>query len=399
MNENQEIFTAEQFRAQAVELSQAVAELHRRDSQRIDPHNPFENETEFHEYQPDYAEIVPQIRIPGCRIPLKANSREKSRIRRYFNIVGGFLLAHLVISNVLAVGLEEVCLLLLRLVDGMATDLPEGYDQMALDYFNNSSSLIAMNLLIFMLANLLVFWIGCRTTKISVPNLFRTTNFGAVTAFSYVCIALLIQLVTGYAAMGLDTLFEGIGVQLYEPDLSGSGDLKSSILSVIYSVLIAPVTEELLMRGFVLKNLSRVSQRFGIVMSAFLFGIWHENVAQFILAFIGGMFFGYIAVKHNSLVPSIICHMAVNGFAEIVTLCEDHGWDVASTVANIIYMGLVLVGIVMLIRMFIVERFPRTTPSQAERGLRQVLVSPLMMLVIVCHIGVAVIAIAFNPML
>ena len=82
MNEQQPIFTPEQFRTQAVELSQAVAELHRRDSRMIDPHDPFENETEFHDYQSDYAEIVPQIRIPGCRIPLRANDREKSRIRR-----------------------------------------------------------------------------------------------------------------------------------------------------------------------------------------------------------------------------------------------------------------------------------------------------------------------------
>ena len=66
MNEQQPIFTPEQFRTQAVELSQAVAELHRRDSRMIDPHDPFENETEFHDYQSDYAEIVPQIRIPGC---------------------------------------------------------------------------------------------------------------------------------------------------------------------------------------------------------------------------------------------------------------------------------------------------------------------------------------------
>ena len=37
MNENPTPFTAEQFRQQAVELSQAVAELQRRDNKLIDP--------------------------------------------------------------------------------------------------------------------------------------------------------------------------------------------------------------------------------------------------------------------------------------------------------------------------------------------------------------------------
>lgn len=397
MNEQQPIFTPEQFRAQAVELSQAVAELQRRDSRTIDPYDPFENETEFHAYQNDYAEIVPQIRIPGCRIPLRANAREKSKIRRFYNIVGVFLLMHLVFSNLLAIGIEELILLLMRITDGMAVaELPDNYISLATDRINNSSSLIAVNLLVFGIMNVLTVFLGCRATKVKLPNLFRTKQFSAFTAFSYITIIVFIQSAMGYAAMGLTDLFSGVGIVLYEPDLGSETDLKTAVLSAIYSIIVAPITEELLMRGFVLKNLSRVSQRFGIVMSAFLFGIWHENVAQFLLAFTGGLFFGYITVKHDSLVPSIICHMAVNSFAEFGSIFEDNGWETAYMLLNTVYFLLVLAGIVLLIRLLIVERFPRTTPHQAERGLRQAFASPLLMIVVFCHIALSVAMIAIE---
>ncbi|MDE5563567.1 MAG: CPBP family intramembrane metalloprotease, partial [Oscillospiraceae bacterium] len=209
-------------------------------------------------------------------------------------------------------------------------------------------------------------------------------------SLSYIALALFIQTATGYIASGLTELMDGVGITLYEADFSTEPELKSVMLSFVYSVIVAPVTEELLMRGFVMKNLCRSGQRFGIIMSAFLFGIWHENLAQFLLAFAAGCFFGYITVKHYSLIPSIICHMVVNGFAEMFSICETYGWDLASTVIDMVYMLVVLVGLVALIRLYFVERFPRSTPAQTERGLRITLTSPLMLLVIICHLGAAV---------
>ena len=388
MNDPQNIFTPEQFRVQAVELSQAVAELHRRDSQCIDPHDPFGNESEFHEYQPDYAEIVPQIRIPGCQIPLRPNRREKSRIHRYYNIVGGFMLGHLLLNLFLQMVLQFVLLALLQMSDSAAAggELPGNYDGMAMQYFMNSSSLIALNMLTYGTANILTVWLGCRMTKISVPNLFRTQNFTAATAFCYITVAALLHLLSGQAATGLDSLFQGVGVQLFESPEFESSDIKGAVLSCVYSVIVAPVTEELLMRGFVLKNLSRVSQRFGIFTSAFLFGLWHQNLPQFLLAFFVGLLLGYITVKHNSILPAIICHMSINALSEVNNVMLERGWWTALEVLNIVYLAMGLVGLVLLIRMCIVERMPQTTPHQSERTVRQAWASPLFVTAIVCYI-------------
>ena len=207
-------------------------------------------------------------------------------------------------------------------------------------------------------------------------------------------IALLIQTVTGWLAIGIEDLLEGVGISSYNPDLSNANDIKSIMMDFIYGVIVAPITEELLVRGFVMKNLCRVSQKFGIVMSAFFFGVWHENIPQFVLAFTAGCFFGYLTVKHNSLIPSIIAHMAVNLCATVFDILDTKHLDTAYDMFNVFYMLMVFAGVILLIKMLITERFPRTTPEQAERGIRVAVTSPLLMGVLLCHIGSMIVLIA-----
>ena len=360
----------------------------------INPKNPFGNETEFTEYNSDYGEIVPQIRMEGCQIPLFPNRMEKSRIRRYENIVGGFLLGHFFLMNVLFMILGEVFILLTSLSDGAMMELPENYHSLAWEYFTGSSSYTAIMMLCIAGCSILVTYFGCRATKIPVSNLFQTKNFNIGLAISYIMIALLIQTVTGWLAIGIEDLLEGVGISSYNPDLSNANDIKSIMMDFIYGVIVAPITEELLVRGFVMKNLCRVSQKFGIVMSAFFFGVWHENIPQFVLAFTAGCFFGYLTVKHNSLLPSIIAHMAVNLCATVFDILDTKHLDTAYDMFNVFYMLMVFAGVILLIKMLITERFPRTTPEQAERGIRVAVTSPLLMGVLLCHIGSMIVLIA-----
>ncbi|MBR0485214.1 MAG: CPBP family intramembrane metalloprotease [Oscillospiraceae bacterium] len=360
----------------------------------INPKNPFGNETEFTEYNSDYGEIVPQIRMEGCQIPLFPNRMEKSRIRRYENIVGGFLLGHFFLMNVLFMILGEVFILLTSLSDGAMMELPENYHSLAWEYFTGSSSYTAIMMLCIAGCSILVTYFGCRATKIPVSNLFQTKNFNIGLAISYIMIALLIQTVTGWLAIGIEDLLEGVGISSYNPDLSNANDIKSIMMDFIYGVIVAPITEELLVRGFVMKNLCRVSQKFGIVMSAFFFGVWHENIPQFVLAFTAGCFFGYLTVKHNSLLPSIIAHMAVNLCATVFDILDTKHLDTAYDMFNVFYMLMVFAGVILLIKMLITERFPRTTPEQAERGIRVAVTSPLLIGVLLCHIGSMIVLIA-----
>lgn len=361
-----------------------------------DPRDPFGNETEFRAYNSDYGRIVPQIRIPGCSIPLKPNKREKRRIQYYYNAAGGGMLAHLVISNILFMVLMTAVMGLMTMFDTAAAGgtLPENYETLLENFFNMSASSTALNALVYGACNVGVALIGLRIIREPVSNLFRGEGFNAGQLLCYGAIALFIQWGTGYISMFVSSLLENADITLYEADFSTGQDVKNIVMMLVYSCIVAPVTEELLFRGFFLKSLSRVSQRFGIFMSAFLFGIWHLNFSQFVLAFGAGLLMGYIAVKHNSIVPTILVHMMVNTTSEIFSVLETYGLYTYYDIADIVYFVIVLVGAVLLLRMWIRERMPRTTPSQSERGLRLCIGSVLMSIAVVCYIAMSVLLIA-----
>ncbi len=367
------VFTEAQLFANAASLPEPSPAAH----SGIDPHNPFDNDTEFRHYNADYGYIVPQIRVPGCKIPVKPNRQEKSKIRKYYNIAGFGALGHIVLSNVLVLVFMLLWFAVCAVVDAARTgaEMPENYDLLLEDYFMNSSSSIAMNLSVYMICNIVIALIGLKCSKTPISSLFQTTNLKASTMVGYMFIAIGLQQICGYLAYFITVIMESAGVTAFEADFSTTTDIKSVMLMAIYTCIVAPVTEELLFRGFFLKNLSRVSQRFGIVASAVLFGLWHENIAQFVLAFFVGIFMGYLTVKHNSIVPAIICHMTVNTASELFSLAETYGLDALYGIMDWVYMGISLFGIILLIVMLLRERLPYTTPHQAERGTRLALTS------------------------
>lgn len=86
-----------------------------------------------------------------------------------------------------------------------------------------------------------------------------------------------------------------------------------SITGFIMTVLIAPIGEEVCIRGL---TLYRAKKSFGLVgcmvLSGILFGIYHMNPIQGIYAIPLGMIFAYVGYKYNSVIPCIICHIINN---------------------------------------------------------------------------------------
>lgn len=96
---------------------------------------------------------------------------------------------------------------------------------------------------------------------------------------------------------------------------SASGSLEIT-LAFLSLVILTPLTEEVLMRGFMFRNLNRV---FGFVVaaliSATIFGILHGQVNLFIDTFVLGLVLAWLVNKTNSLWPAIALHMLKNSIA------------------------------------------------------------------------------------
>lgn len=85
------------------------------------------------------------------------------------------------------------------------------------------------------------------------------------------------------------------------------------LLMIIYSVLLAPISEELIFRGVTLR-IARRAFPFWIanIIQALLFGIFHMNPLQGCYTFLLGLFMGYICEKSGTLYHAILFHLLFN---------------------------------------------------------------------------------------
>ncbi len=93
---------------------------------------------------------------------------------------------------------------------------------------------------------------------------------------------------------------------------------KASIPFFIMAVIVAPLCEELLLRGTILRGLlTSINPWKAIVWTAFLFALIHMNPAQGFTAFTIGILLGWIYWKTRSLWTCIFVHFVNNAFAFI----------------------------------------------------------------------------------
>ncbi len=86
-----------------------------------------------------------------------------------------------------------------------------------------------------------------------------------------------------------------------------------SIIMMIYSVILAPISEELIFRGVTLR-IARRAFPFWIanLIQAFLFGAFHMNWLQGCYTFVLGLILGYVCEKGGSIYHVIIFHFLFN---------------------------------------------------------------------------------------
>ncbi len=92
-------------------------------------------------------------------------------------------------------------------------------------------------------------------------------------------------------------------------DRLGDEDLATTLLGCV----IAPVVEEMLFRGVILRGfLQRYQRSHAIWGSAALFGLAHLNIYQFVAALLLGAVSGWLYERSRSLVPCIALHAGYN---------------------------------------------------------------------------------------
>ncbi len=122
------------------------------------------------------------------------------------------------------------------------------------------------------------------------------------------------------------------------------------IFYAVYTLILAPITEELAFRG---AALSRLRNSFGgysaALMSAALFAAYHMSLAQFPYTFVLGFCLAIVAQRSGSLIPCIVLH-ALNNLLTLAAAMSD-------TVAAVTDIVLPILGTVAIVMIVITKRY------------------------------------------
>lgn len=359
----------EYYRAEISSLNHEIRRLNRqietdRQNKMPDKLNPFDNPTDYPYFSGDYSDIMPELDAPDCTVPLDPAPDERRKIKRFYSIGGWCVLGHLLLSNILMF----IALIVLEIV---LKSENKGVSEDIIDSYINSSSIFAgMNMISFMISNILFGFIGLKMANIPKTQLVRTRDFSFGKSLQYCLIAGFIWTVSVFVAAGIDDIFVHYG---YSTDVMDMDDVAVTgtgfAVMMIYQCIIAPITEEIFFRGMLLRVFSRANQRFAVFATAFFFGLGHHNIPQFVLAFLLGSFLAHITLKHNSVIPSIIVHIFINTMSGVCSYVESYFGFNGTIIAECAILVIAIAGFFMFCIFRGNNKIPSATPAQSRRGI------------------------------
>ena len=145
-----------------------------------------------------------------------------------------------------------------------------------------------------------------------------SNNFGKLGGFKIALIVSVATLAAAFVAEPLNELLPEMPESIRKAlEMATEGPLWITLISVS---IFAPLFEEWLCRGLVLRGMLQKLTPFNAIMvSAAFFAVLHLNPWQAIPAFLLGLLFGYVYYKTGSLKLTMLMHCVNNTFAALMT--------------------------------------------------------------------------------
>lgn len=229
---------------------------------------------------------------------------QRKQLRRGFSALGWALLIYMLIMNlsVYLVAIVDAVVMTLRNLMSREPMDPEAMEARILGNGLGYLISIAVGLVILRL------WKGkdfCRKELWTRGKPMKVSDF-----FLLLCVFLGGQMVFQLVASMMELILNQFGLSALQ-SVEAASITADTFSMFLYIGIAAPIAEELLFRGLVLRTLMPWGKGFAVMMSAFLFGIFHGNLVQIPFAFVMGLVLGYVAAEHNIL-WAMVLHMINN---------------------------------------------------------------------------------------
>lgn len=179
-------------------------------------------------------------------------------------------------------------------------------------------------------------WKGSRFRKQEIFAKEKTMGFRTLLCF--LCFCMGAQMINSLWITLLEVMMNSFGKSLMPILESVAGDSDTFSL-FLYASVLAPVWEEVLFRGYVLRTLRPFGKRFAILTSAILFGLFHGNLLQTPYALVMGLVLGYVTVEY-SIGWAVLLHMFNNlVLADLLTRLTANWTEMAYGALNLLLFG------------------------------------------------------------
>ena len=233
------------------------------------------------------------------------------------------------------------------------------------------------------------------TKEISTEPNPEKPSFTVLSFLHYFMLFQAAQWIGGIINYPIMTLFTKLGLNLSFSEEAARGGSLTNAPMLFYTILIAPLMEELVFRGVFYHRFRSYGKYFAAFCTAFFFALMHSNFLQFAPAFSMGIILFFIRDRYG-LPYSILLHFSNNLLAIVVNNLSQ-----GSTLIQGIYSLFLLAGLGYGIYYVVKNRKSLAEDRQYEKehalSLKQFYSSPLLWVDIVLMVALACVSL-FVPM-
>jgi len=265
--------------------------------------------------------------------------------------IGSYLLT--AVPMIAGLGIQMICSVIASLLYGIyygwqaaaSGDTGAMTQSAILEGYN---SIVLYILILSQLISLLVFgiWYKQQNRGMTVKHLTQVIHIKTIGSIVFLGIGL--QLFTNLFMQAVYMIMPG-ALEEYAALVETVGIGQANVVSLLATVILAPIVEEIMFRGVTMRLARKAGAGFIVanLIQAVAFGIYHFNWIQGIYATVLGLVLGYVAYKYDSIYPSILLHLAYNFAATILSASAEALPDTIVTQVMIIVIMLVtiLIGI------------------------------------------------------
>lgn len=214
-----------------------------------------------------------------------------------------------------------------------------------------SSSLFSMagNIFVVVVSVVLLMLIARFVMKIDFHEMMKPQKRHVGQAAKWFPLCMTLNVAVNIVISVFTSYMEQAGITVPESDFSiSSAGALTLAAQFAYVIVIGPIVEELIYRGVILTLLKPYGKFMAVFFSALIFGLMHGNIAQAASAFASALIYGIIAVRCNSIIPTIMIHIANNTIASYSDFADVCGWAYTTEIYAAIEIVIILFGLYVL---------------------------------------------------